>query len=197
VPDPSVLPKSTASAEDARSDADLVRAMASGDSGALSVLWDRYAGAVYTLCQRIVHSKEDADELLVDIFWEAWNRSKQFDPSRGSVFTFLMTLTRSRSIDRKRKLDRTKTDSLDATDRELPGQTEAAGQGAMLDEAREAVRKSLAGLEENQRRAIEYSFWDDLSHSDIAVKLGKPLGTVKTWIRQGMLKMREALGRLT
>jgi len=174
-------------------DAELLRRAASGDQGALGELYDRYAGVVHSLCLRILRSRDDADEVLVDVFAELWARSGRFDPARGTVMGYLLTLARSRAIDRHRRRGVRREESLDtllvpAVAGDVPAQEHAA-----LSEERAAVRRSLAQLGDNERLAIEYCYWDDLSHSDIARKLNKPLGTVKTWIRQGLTRLRQAM----
>jgi RNA polymerase sigma-70 factor (ECF subfamily) len=174
-------------------DAELLGRAASGDQAALGELYDRYAGVVYSLCLRILRSRDDADEVLVDVFAELWARSGRYDPSRGTVIGYLLTLARSRAIDRHRRRGVRREEPLETL--LMPAAAgDAPQEHAALSEEREAVRRSLARLDENERLAIEYSYWDDMSHSAIAAKLNKPLGTVKTWIRQGLNRLRQAMG---
>jgi RNA polymerase sigma-70 factor (ECF subfamily) len=178
-----------------RDDAALMRAIAGGDSSALEALYDRYSGLVYSLCLRIVRDRADADEVLVDIFWELWDKAGRYDAARSKPVTYLMRLTRSRAIDRRRAKPKLRTTELEPASAAAPQPAASAmpeGEPS-LSEARAAVARSLAQLEEGQRKAIEYSFWDDLSHNDIAIKLNKPLGTVKTWIRTGLSKLKFSL----
>jgi RNA polymerase sigma-70 factor (ECF subfamily) len=189
------IPRDRADGGD-RDDVALMRAIAGGDSSALEALYDRYSGLVYSLCLRIVRDRADADEVLVDIFWELWDKAARYDAARSKPVTYLMRLTRSRAIDRRRAKPKLRTTELEPTGAAGP---QPASPSAMpesdpsLSEQRAAVAKSLAQLEEGQRKAIEYSFWDDLSHNDIAIKLNKPLGTVKTWIRTGLSKLKFSL----
>jgi RNA polymerase sigma-70 factor (ECF subfamily) len=177
----------------AEHDLKLMQGVAARDSAALRALYDRYSGLVYTLGLRILRDRADAEELLVDVFWEIWSRGDRFDASRGTPLTYLMTLTRSRAIDRTR--GRGKMRPLSLQSEESP---EPAGAGSPTDDAlgaerRDVIRQAIGQLEPQQRQAIECSFYDGLSHSEIADKLGKPLGTVKTYIRQGLIRLRESL----
>jgi RNA polymerase sigma-70 factor (ECF subfamily) len=179
---------------DARDDVAFMRDIAAGDSTALAALYDRYSAIVYALCLRITHNRDDADDLLVEIFFELWHKSARYDAARSRPLTYLLTLARSRAIDRRRGRPKAIVTPLDETDpRTLKPSAPNPDEPARLAEWRAAVTRSLADLDENQRTAIQYSFWDDLSHTEIAARLNKPLGTVKTWIRQGLSKLRTAL----
>lgn len=173
-------------------DLKLMQSIAAGDPQALRALYDRYASLVYALALRILRDRAEADELLVDVFWELWSRSDRYDPSRGTPLTYLMTLTRSRAIDRTRGR-KIRPLSLQYDDSIEPTATGSVSDDALSTERREIVRRALAGLDPQQREVIECSFYDGLSHSEIADKLGKPLGTVKTYIRQGLIRLRESL----
>ena len=175
-------------------DAELLRRAASGDQAALGELYDRYAGVVYSLCLRILRSRDDADEVLVDIFAELWARAGRYDRSRGTVMGYLLTLARSRAIDRHRRRGVRREESLETLLVPAVAGDAPVQEHVVLSEERAAVRRSLAQLDDNERLAIEHCYWDDMSHSDIAAKLNKPLGTVKTWIRQGLTRLRKAMG---
>jgi len=187
----------TAVKEDpARDDFDLMRGIASRDQSALRALYDRHSGIVYALCLRILRNPTEAEELLVDVFWEAWEKSDRYNPLRGSPLTYLTTLARSRAIDRLRSnLSATGKMKLANVD-DVP--TPAIGQSSALersiaDERRVAVTFALDQLDPQQRQEIECAYYEGLSHSEISEKLGKPLGTVKTWIRTGLIRLRDTL----
>lgn len=177
----------------AENDLRLMQSIAARDSGALRALYDRYAGLVYSLSLRILRDRSEAEELLTDVFWEIWARAERFDASRGTALTYLMTLTRSRAIDRARGRGKIRPLSLQSEQTPEPAGTDSPSDDALSLERREIVRRALASLEPQQREAIECSFYDGLSHSEIADKLNKPLGTVKTYIRQGLIRLRESL----
>jgi RNA polymerase sigma-70 factor (ECF subfamily) len=171
----------------------LMEAVARRDPNAMRALYDRHSPLVFSVCFRVLGNRADAEELLGDIFWEVWEKSGRFDAGRGSPITYLVLLARSRAIDRKRSRVSRPTVSLATDDAPVvdPNPTPAAG--ALVAEQRGIVVRALAELEPQQRQAIECAFYDGLSHSEIADKLKKPLGTVKTWIRQGLIRMRDLL----
>jgi RNA polymerase sigma-70 factor (ECF subfamily) len=175
-------------------DAALVGRMAAGDALALRQFYDRHSSIAYGLCLRILGNASEAEEVLVDVFHEFWRRAETFDAARGSPLGLLVTLARSRAIDRRR---RTKKDPRalaiqpsDATDRP------ENRPDAVLDQQqeRDRIRGALKSLQPEQRRAIEAAYYDGMSHSEIASAMDKPLGTVKTYIRQGLIRLREMLG---
>jgi RNA polymerase sigma-70 factor (ECF subfamily) len=174
--------------------------VAEGDADALAVLYDRHGAAVFSLCLRMMRDAEEAEEVLEDVFWQLWRRAGQFDPARGSAAAYLLTLTRSRAIDRLRARERRVR-----LRSELPGPmlgesllggfTVASSplQETLALERRERVRLALAALPAPQREAVELSFLEGLSHPEISTRLGEPLGTIKTRIRSGLLRMRDSL----
>ncbi len=171
-------------------DRELVAAMAAGDAEALRSLSARYGRALAGLARRFLNDESDAEEVVADVLWQAWRDAKTFDPTRGSVSVWLVTLTRSRAIDRLRALRarRPPLEEQSAAERALDPVTK-------FDQAESAqmVRKALAGLDANERAALELAYFSDLSQSEVAAKLDIPLGTAKTRIRNAMMKLREAL----
>jgi RNA polymerase sigma-70 factor (ECF subfamily) len=174
----------------------LMNGIANGDREALSRLYDRYNRLVFTLCLRVVKDRGEAEDLLIEVFQEVWERSGRYDASRGSPLTYLSTLTRSRAIDRLRSRGRAvrQTSTL-ANVSDPPANSNDANPGnvAVLTEQRSRVSAALAKLEPPYREMVELSFYDGLSHSEIASKMNRPLGTVKTYIRQGLIRLRDAL----
>jgi RNA polymerase sigma-70 factor (ECF subfamily) len=181
-------------------DAALVGRMARGDEGALRQFYQRHSRGIYALCLRIVGNPSDAEDVLVDVFYEYFRRISGYDESRGSPIGLLVTLARSRSIDRRRSRSRLRASTLD--------EPSTIGQASMIDEAprpdqqasanqqQQIVRRALQSLQPEYRQCIERAYYDGMSHSEIAVALGKPLGTVKTYIRQGLLRLRDSLGQV-
>lgn len=175
------------------SDVELLHAIASGDEQALASLYDRYRVILFSLVLRILHSRDDAEDVLQELFLQVWKRASDFDESRGRPFTWLVTLARSRAIDRLR--------SLNARERAVNESARAAGPEAWSDavddairsEQSEVVRRALDELPEEQRRTLLLAYFEGLTQSEIAARLGAPLGTIKTRMRSGMIKLRELL----
>ncbi len=172
----------------------LMQAIAAGDKGALSTLYDRHSPLVLAVCRRVLKDANEAEDVLTDIFFEVWRKADRFDAGRGSPLTYLLTLSRSRAIDRKRSRDSRPKITSDFTDAALetaPSPTPL--QSIDTQEQRLQVREAMCRLEPAQREALECSFYEGLSHSEIAEKLNRPLGTIKTYIRQGLIRLRDNL----
>jgi len=179
----------------------LMQRMAKQDQEALSALYDRYRRVLFTLALRILRDRAEAEEAMTDVFFQAWKSAGGFDPLRGSVAAWLITLCRSRAIDRLRA--RGRRDAALAALAADPLQTaspSAAGaspaESAELGHRSAQIVAALATLPPEQKGALELAYYAGLSHSEIAEKLGEPLGTVKTRIRQGLLTLKETLGSL-
>jgi RNA polymerase sigma-70 factor (ECF subfamily) len=179
-------------------DVRLMRAIAGGDRAAFGLLYDRYSARLLGLFVRILNDRHDAEEALVELFWEVWDRADRYDATRGCAATYLMTLARSRAIDRRRRraarpdTDPSRTRPVEAADAGT-GSDPTPLQGVLFDEQAAIVRRAMDQLDPIHREAIELSFFDGLSHTEIAERLSRPLGTVKTWIRQGLTRMRDGL----
>jgi RNA polymerase sigma-70 factor (ECF subfamily) len=174
-------------------DAELLRQIADGDEEALSSLYDRYKSILFSLILRILHSQPEAEDILQDVFIQVWNKAGDFDEARGRPFTWLATLSRSRAIDRLRQLGSRERTATEAT-REAPDVVVDAEDDAIRSEQSEVVRNALAALPEEQRRTLLLAYFEGLTQTEIADKLNTPLGTVKTRMRSGMMKLRELLG---
>ncbi|MGH7962500.1 MAG: sigma-70 family RNA polymerase sigma factor [Candidatus Binatia bacterium] len=161
---------------------------------ALDRLYERYQPMVYHLALRILRSRESAEEVVYDVFWQVWREAGRYDARRGSVVAWLATLARSRAIDALRAGRGNPTVEEDPNERPLltdpadgPEERTSLGQRAVL------VRDALQSLPPDQRVALELSFFAGLTHVEIAERLAEPLGTVKTRIRSAMLRLREQL----
>jgi len=182
------------------SDSALVAQAAAGDERALGELYDRYGGMAFSLAYAIVVEHADAEEVVADAFAQVWRSASGFEPSRGSVAAWLATIVRTRALDlvrsRKRRA-RVLEEAAVVTDEGetlvLAPTLESPDRGAELAETSTIVRKSLAELPPPQRRVIELAYFGGLSQSEIAAQLSQPLGTVKTRMRAGMDKLRQAL----
>ncbi|RYG77037.1 sigma-70 family RNA polymerase sigma factor [bacterium] len=154
-------------------------------------LYDRYSSLVHGLARRMLGNAQEAEDLTHEVFVSLLSRST-YDPSRGTVAAYLCTMTRSRSLDRLRARSRART-SLVHQVLEHEQRSPAAGEEVTDDEAANAVRAALAGLEDDQRVAIELAYFEGLSQTEVATRLGAPLGTVKSWTRRGLLQLRGVL----
>jgi len=171
----------------------IVRRLAGGDRSALADLYDRHSGVVYSLAYRIVGSP-DAEDVVQDVFAQAWRQADRYDPDRATVVAWLLNMTRTRAIDRLRA-DRTRQ-RLTVHEEPLataPQQQADQEQGAIHAERASRVRAALGMLAAAQRQALELAYYAGLTHTEIAERLGEPLGTVKTRIRSALLKLRAAL----
>lgn len=166
--------------------------IASGDTAALGTLYDCYAGLVLTLARRVLHDPVVADDLAEEIFVELWRRADRYDSTRGHLATYITTLTRSRAIDRLRIIRRTTCVQLECVTDPTATASDPTD-GMVLNERSRLVTLALAVLTDNQRIVIGLAYYDGLSHVEIADHLKRPLGTVKTWIRQGLLRLRDEL----
>ncbi len=182
------------SVSDSPDDLSLMQAIARRDREALSALYDRHSGLVLAICRKVLRDATEAEEVLTDVFFEVWAKADRYDSSRGSPVTYLVTLARSRAIDRKRSHKSRPNVTSDYTDAgAMTDPVADPSESIHLKERKTLVRKALSGLDPAHREAVECSFYEGLSHSEIAVKLNRPLGTIKTYIRQGLIQLRESL----
>jgi len=175
------------------SDIDLLHAVARRDELALAALYDRYRLILFGLLVRILNSREEAEDVLQEVFLQVWRRAVDFDEQRGRPFTWLVTLTRSRAIDRLRVLA-SRQRLADSAAQDATDEVSDAVADTLHAEQREIVGRALASLPEEQRRTLKLAYFEGLTQSEIAAQLGTPLGTVKTRMRAGMIKLRELLG---
>ena len=176
---------------------ELLARVGKGDAQAFIECYEQSSSVLFTLALRILNNRDDASELLQDVYIEAWRKAGSFDPKRGSPMAWLITLTRSRAIDRLRgsaSRGRNLTDSIEETSAEdlrsaLPDPFDTHA----LEELRMLVMEAFKDLPAPQQEAIELAFYGGLTHAEIAAKLDKPIGTVKTRIKLGMNKLRYAL----
>ena len=178
-------------------DAQLMARVQARDPHALRALYDRHSGMVYGLALRILREGSEAEDLVQDVFLHLWRQAARFDAERGVFLGWLVSLTRNRAIDRLRAA-RTRERKTDAYEAERQSDVAPAAadpnEAAFVAELRGAVTAALGALPEPQRAALELAYYGGLSHSEIAERLDTPLGTIKARIRQGMLRMRDALG---
>jgi RNA polymerase sigma-70 factor, ECF subfamily len=170
----------------------LVQAIASGDQQALRRLFARTHRLVFTVAMRITHNRETAEEVTLDVFHDVWRRAATYDPAGGSVVGWIMNQARSRAIDRLRFEQRKKRAPPESS---LPSTVASDPHDAVaLKEQDQRVRSALTVLTSVERMAIETAFFAELTYAEVAARLNQPIGTIKTRVRSGLLKLRQALG---
>jgi RNA polymerase sigma-70 factor (ECF subfamily) len=180
---------------DPAADAALLARVAQHDAGAFADLYDRFAPVLTGVASRILFDARDVEDALQEIFLQVWERAAVYEPALGSPLAWLVTLTRNRCIDRLRALQRRSRtlESLTEATPEPASAPDAAGAGALLAEDGVRVRAALRQLPAEQTQAIELAFFGGLTQTQVAERLGEPLGTIKARIRRGLLKLRELL----
>lgn len=178
-------------------DPNLLARVVKGDQQAFSQLYDHSSTLLFTLAVRILGNHEEAAELLQDVYLEVWRKVSRYDVGRGTPVAWLITLTKSRAIDRLRaRASRgyQATNSLEhATAAQVADHGPSPFETQADQELRMAVETAVAGLPIAQQQAIELAYYEGLSHTEIASRLNQPLGTVKTRIKLGLSKLRDSL----
>jgi RNA polymerase sigma-70 factor, ECF subfamily len=181
------------------SDSALMARILAQDAEGLRLLYERHAPVLLALCLRIVGDRTEAEQILLDVFWETWNRAQRYDAGRSAPLTYLTLLARSRALDARRRLKssavvelRFDSDATGNTARHARGQSlgSAPINDLLAVERAQSVREALLSLEADERSLIEACFYDGYTHVQLATKLRQPLGTVKTRIRRGLARLR-------
>ena len=180
--------------DDVSSDAALVQQLLRRDVRAFEQLYDRHSRIVYGLVLRILQQGSTAEEVVQDVFLQLWRNASQYQASRGPFVPWLLTLARNRALDTLRLKSERQRRREDQTE-ELPQIEQVPQYEQALDEKRraEVVRSLMSSLSAPQKKAIELAYFEGLSHSEIAEALHEPLGTVKSWIRNGLIRLKEGL----
>jgi RNA polymerase sigma-70 factor, ECF subfamily len=181
----------------ARANAALLKRMAGGDRDALAELYDRLSRPLYATARHILNDAAEAQDVVHDVFLSLWENAASFDSGRGAAFSWAVTLTRNRAIDRLRtRANRARLLGNSIPD-DLGYESESGDLGgkdrAELGDRAVAVRTALAELPTEQQRALELAFFSGLTQKEIAEKLSEPIGTVKARIRRGLIKLRDSL----
>lgn len=175
-------------------DADLMRAVARGDEPAFGVLYDRLARMVYGVVRRVVRDPSQSDEVTQEVFVEVWRTATRFSPERGSVRTWVLTMAHRRAIDRVRseQATRDRTERVGHRDRVRPFDDVAEQVETRFEH--QQVRAALDDLTDLQRQAVELAFYGGYTYREVAELLDAPLGTVKTRMRDGLIRLRDSMG---
>lgn len=170
--------------------------IAAGDQRALVEFYEATSPLVFGLALRILRERTAAEDAVVEVYCQVWDRASTYDRRRGTPLSWLLSLTRSRAIDLLRAHARMRTTELGEHVGDIDASIPDPEELSMASERRRFVRRALESLPDEQRRVIELAYFSGLSHAAIAAVLGQPLGTVKTRIRTGMLRLRELLAPL-
>jgi RNA polymerase sigma-70 factor (ECF subfamily) len=172
----------------------LIRRAAGGDQSALAALYDLTSRLIFGLILRILDDRSTAEEVLLDVYTQVWRKADSYDEQRGTPLAWLMTIARSRALDRLRAgwQDQQRKEPLESASH-AAAPTASPEETTVFAERQRLVRAALDTLAPEQREVIELAYYSGLSHSEIAARTGQPLGTVKTRTRLGLLKLRELL----
>jgi RNA polymerase sigma-70 factor (ECF subfamily) len=175
----------------------LLQQIAGGDREAFRRFYDRYATLAFTFALRLLGARSDAEDLLQEVFLQVWRQAQSYSPERGSPEAWLITITRSRAIDKLRSLRRRGMSSVSVDESSRGEVGVVVAPASQASEAKLTVQGVMARLPDTQRLVLELAYFDGLTQSEIAARLGEPLGTVKTRMRAGLERLRGFLGAET
>lgn len=174
----------------------LLQQVAAGDSHAVAELYDATSTVVFGLALRILQTRDAAEDVVVEVYSQVWTQAAAYDSQRGTPLAWILTMTRSRALDALRSRNRTRAEEPMEAVGDFPAETPNPEERSVALQRHRFVKHALDNLTTAQRQVIELAYFAGLSHSEIAVRLGQPLGTVKTRVRLGMLRLRELLAPL-
>jgi RNA polymerase sigma-70 factor (ECF subfamily) len=165
-----------------------------GQTEPLARLYDETSFILFGLALRVLTDQADAEEVVLDVYQQVWRAHHTYDAARGGILSWLTVMTRSRAIDRLRSAGTRRARELPIEEgRDEPSHQPAPETQSIFAQQRRIIRRALAALAPEQRQAIELAFFRGLTHSEVAERLGAPLGTIKTRIRIGMHRLRDQL----
>lgn len=176
------------------SEDELLAGVAHGDRDAFATLYDRLGASVYGLVRRVVRDPAQSEEVTQEVLLEVWRTAPRFDVSRGSAVTWIMTMAHRRAVDRVRSEQAARDRNDRAGAREGAAAHDVVAEEVEVRLEHEHVRRALASLTDLQREAVELAYYGGRTYREVAELLGAPLGTVKTRMRDGLIRLRDALG---
>lgn len=175
-------------------DPDLVRRLQQRDPQALGELYDRYGRLVFSLILRVVRDAGIAEDLVQETFLRVWNRVQGFDSGKGAIGPWLLAVARNRAIDYLRSAGGRERNALELEDVDHPSLYSDMEADLLNSDRARRVKAAMQKLSPNQRQVIELAYFEGLSQTEMAERMGQPLGTVKTWVRTALKNLRDDLG---
>ena len=172
----------------------LLERVAQGDKQAFAALYDEVSPRVFGLVKRLLRDHSQSEEVTQEIFLEIWQSAPRFDPNKGGASTWILTMAHRRAVDRVRASQSSRDRDLKIGIRDLDAAIDHVSESVEVRFEHERVEKAMARLTELQRQAISLSYYGGLSNSEVAEKLSVPIGTIKTRIRDGMIRLRDEMG---
>ncbi len=195
VPDDAVRPGAADRAMPTRQHVDsLLLRVAKGDDGAFAELYDAVAPAVFGLARRVLRQAEHAEEVAQEVLLEVWQQAPRFDPGRGTGFAWVMTMTHRRAVDRVRSAQSSTDREARVGQRSLGREHDEVVEAVEARLEAEAVRECISTLTDLQRESVTLAYFAGLTYPEVATRLGTPLGTIKTRMRDGLIRLRDCLG---
>jgi len=173
-------------------DQQLIDQVKKGDKTAFKEIYSRFSQITYNLALRILRDKEDAEEVVQEIFLQVWNKAYSYDPDRGAVSTWVMNIARSRAIDKLRTLGY-RDKNIEIDEEKVNSNEDLSRTIEDREESKNVIRQALDSLPDNQRIAIELVYFEELTHVETAERLDEPVGTIKTRIRLGVMKLKDKI----
>jgi RNA polymerase sigma-70 factor, ECF subfamily len=178
-----------------RDDGPLIERLRRRDPDAMAELYDRFSRITYSVIYRMVRNQPVAEDLVQETFLRVWNRMQAFDQNRGALGPWILTVARNRSIDYLRSVDgRMSACSVEVEKLENPGAFCDPESSILNSDRIRSLKKAFEKLDPNQRLVLELAYFEGLSQTEMAARLGKPLGTVKTWMRNALQALRAEMG---
>ncbi|WP_235833307.1 ECF RNA polymerase sigma factor SigK [Orlajensenia flava] len=176
---------------------DLLQRVASGDRGAFSDLYDATSSRLFGLIRRLIVDPAQSEEVMQDVYLEIWQTSTRFDQAKGSALSWMFTLAHRRAVDRIRSAQASRDRDMRIGVRDLGVPVDTVAEEAEVRIEHEKVHEAMSKLSDLQRECVSLAYYSGLTHTEIAAKLSVPLGTVKTRLRDGMIRLRDVLGVTT
>jgi RNA polymerase sigma-70 factor (ECF subfamily) len=173
---------------------DLLARVAEGDQVAFSQLYDQTSGRVLGLVRRLLKDHAQSEEVTQEIFLEVWQNAQRYDPAKGSATTWILTMSHRRAVDRIRSSQSTRDRDTRIGLRDMETEYDSVSESVEIKVEHERVGQALQRLTELQRQAVTLAYYGGYSHSEVAEMLKVPIGTVKTRLRDGMIRLRDELG---
>ncbi len=178
----------------AANDTELIERLQRRDPQALAELYDRYGKLVYSIILRVVRDAAIAEDLVQETFLRVWNRVQGFDAARGAIGPWLLAVARNRAIDYLRSASGRERNAVELEETDHPALYTEMEHDILTTDAARRVKAAMEKLSPNQRQVIELAYFEGLSQTEMAERMGQPLGTVKTWVRTALKNLRDELG---